>query len=303
MAYFSDAPPPSPPCRVVITGPELTFPAGPGSGGKHGGIPRGAHGLLAGDTLRRLRQRVRTAGQRSCRRPHHGNFPENLGPGWHRGTRLAWFAAREAMADAGLSRWPPPVDRRDFRAAMADWRGDFKQSLAGTAGRVEQLPAGGTLSIAAPVDRNGAGARVSGPLRIVSNACASGQTRSAQAFHIVPLGSCGLRAGGRLRTRCASWFSAGSTRCRRSVRRASPALLTRHGTGWRSARARALWSWNRRPRRRRCGCPGVIARNPRLRRGHRHPPSYAANPQGDTALLTMQAACAMAGLRSEQMIT
>src|SRR6478609_9882667 len=86
------------------------------------------------------RQRVGTAGQADLPEtaPDAGISPK----AWSRmdrGTRLAWLAAREALADAGLSGGTMPMVVGTSAAAMPIGEEYFQQALAMTATRGSQL--------------------------------------------------------------------------------------------------------------------------------------------------------------------
>lgn len=149
-----------------------------------------AAGFLAGRTAFRpvdlfevSRQRVGTAGQL--------DLPQTL-PGvsrreWtrmDRGTRMALIAAREAMNMAGLSRGAMPVIVGTSAAAMPIGEAYYLQAVEGKSQRRQFLRVESyqpQFQMTSMMRALG----VQGPLRIVSNACASGANAIGHAFQMV----------------------------------------------------------------------------------------------------------------------
>jgi 3-oxoacyl-[acyl-carrier-protein] synthase II len=166
-----------------------------------------------------------------------------------RGTRLAWFAAREALQDAGLSGGHLPLIVGTSAAAMPIGEEYFKRATAGGAGRREQLRRVELYQSQRQITEMARELGVSGPLRIVSNACASGANAIGQAFHLVRSGRADCVLAGGYDALCQLVFC-GFDALQALSPSGIPARLTRHGTDWHSAKARASSSWNRPPRRR-----------------------------------------------------
>ncbi len=133
------------------------------------------------------RQRVKTAGQVAL--PEDDPMlPARARHRMDRGSRLAWHAAREALADAGISRDKEmqfivgtsaaamPVGEAYYRAARIPFsrRSQFFRSETYQAQR-QMTELAGYLG-------------VGGNLRVISNACASGANAIGNAFHLVRSG-------------------------------------------------------------------------------------------------------------------
>ena len=106
-----------------------------------------------------------------------------------RGTRLAWMAAREALAQAGLAGGAMPMIVGTSAAAMPIGEDYYRAAVSGAEKR-QRSNSGGWR----PIRHNARWpdmARllgVDGRIRIVSNACASGANAIGQAFHLVRSG-------------------------------------------------------------------------------------------------------------------
>ncbi|QJE99205.1 beta-ketoacyl-[acyl-carrier-protein] synthase family protein [Luteolibacter luteus] len=156
-------------------------------------MAQNAAGFRAGRTAFRpvtlfdvTRQRVGTAGEM--------DLPESL-PGigrreWSRmdrGTRMALIAAREALAMAGLPGGQMPVMVGTSAAAMPVGEQYYLQSVEGRSKRGQFLrvqtyqPQYQMTAMMQALD-------VQGPLRILSNACASGANAIGHAFQLVSEG-------------------------------------------------------------------------------------------------------------------
>ena len=99
MAYFSDAPLPSPPRSVVVSGLGIVSPMGHGAEENTAGFREGRMAFSPVTLFDVSRQRVTTAGQVNLadKAPDSG-ISHKTWSRMDRGTRLAWLAAREAMA-------------------------------------------------------------------------------------------------------------------------------------------------------------------------------------------------------------
>jgi len=157
------------------------------------GMEENASGFRAGRTAFRpvdlfdvSRQRVGTAGQAELPK----NFPGIARREWarmDRGTRMALFASREALQMAGLSGGRMPVIVGTSAAAMPVGEHYYLQATRSRSGR-GQLSRVETYQ---PQYQIGAMMRalgVQGPLRIVSNACASGANAIGHAYQLVSEG-------------------------------------------------------------------------------------------------------------------
>ena len=134
VAYDSDSPLPPQPRRVVVTGAGLISPMGRDRTENAAGFRAGRMAFSPVTLFDVSRQRVGTAGQ--------ADLPGEKGNAWSRmdrGTRLALVAAREAMADAGLTGGEMPMMIGTSAAAMPIGEEYYKQALATTANRAIQL--------------------------------------------------------------------------------------------------------------------------------------------------------------------
>ncbi len=135
------------------------------------------------------RQRVGTAGQVDLPdvAPDFGIARKN----WERmdrGTRLALLAAREALAEAGLSGGEMPIIIGTSAAAMPIGEEYYKQALANPSRRPSQLQRVETYQAQRQMTDMARALGVHGPMRIVSNACASGANAIGHALHLVRSG-------------------------------------------------------------------------------------------------------------------
>ena len=215
-----------------------------------------------------------------------------------RGTRLAWFAAREALADAGLSGGPMPMIVGTSAAAMPIGEEYFKQAVAGTATRGSQLQRVELYQAQRQMTDLARALGVSGPQRIISNACASGANAIGQAFHLVRSGRADRVLAGGYDALCQLVFcgfdalqALSPSGIPRPFDAARDGLALGEGAGFvivesaASAKARGARV-----------IAEILGYGAATDIHHLTQP----NPLGDTALLTMQAACAMAGLLPEQ---
>ncbi|MBK1883901.1 beta-ketoacyl-[acyl-carrier-protein] synthase family protein [Luteolibacter pohnpeiensis] len=244
------------------------------------------------------RQRVQTAGQVEI------PVSEVRAKIWNRmdrGTQLAYHAAREALEQAGLltgtiQNLPQIIGTS--AAAMPIGEAYYRQSLSTTARRSEQLRRVETYQSQQQLTTMARELKVSGPLRIVSNACASGANAIGQAFHLVRSGKAErVLAGGydALSQLVFAGFDA--------LQALSPSGIPRPFDAARDGLALGE------------GAAFVVVESQAAARARSVPIlaeilGYGAatdihhltqpNPQGDAALLTMRAACEMAGVMPEQ---
>ncbi|RYD43116.1 MAG: beta-ketoacyl-[acyl-carrier-protein] synthase family protein [Verrucomicrobiaceae bacterium] len=245
------------------------------------------------------RQRVGTAGQVDLPEtsPDHG-LGRKAWERMDRGTRLAWLAAREALADAGLSGGDMPLIVGTSAAAMPIGEDYYKQALATTAGRASQLHRVEFYQSQRQMTDMGRHLGVHGPLRIVSNACASGANAIGQAFHLVRSGRADRVLAGGYDALCQMVFCGFDT-----LQALSPSGIPRPFDAARDGLALGEGA----------GFVVVETAGSAAARGARviaEVLGYGAatdvhhltqpHPEGDAALLTMQAACAMAGLSPGQ---
>lgn len=245
------------------------------------------------------RQRVATAGQADLpdAAPDSG-ISKKTWSRMDRGTRLAWMAAREAMADAGLTGGDLPMIVGTSAAAMPIGEDYFRKALAGTANRAQQLRRVELYQAQRQMTAMARELGVGGPIRIVSNACASGANAIGQAFHLVRSGRADRVLAGGYDALCQMVFSGfdalqalSPSGIPRPFDAARDGLALGEGAGFVMVESAA--SAKSRGAR-------VIAKI--LGYGAATDVHHLTQPHplGDTALVTMQAACAMAGVIPEQ---
>ncbi len=157
------------------------------------GLEENAAGFRAGRTAFRpvdlfdvSRQRVATAGQ--------ADVPQSL-PGigrreWERmdrGSRMALVAAREAMEMAGLTGGEMPVVAGTSAGAMPLGEAYYLQATTGLSRR-GQFERVANYQVARQMMRLMRLLGIAGPLRVISNACASGANAIGHAFQLVAEG-------------------------------------------------------------------------------------------------------------------
>lgn len=245
------------------------------------------------------RQRVGTAGQVDLpdAAPDSG-ISRRAWERMDRGTRLAWLAAREAMASAGLSGGDMPLIVGTSAAAMPIGEDYYKQALATTAGRARQLHRVEFYQSQRQLTDMGRLLGVHGPLRIISNACASGANAIGHAFHLVRSGRADRVLAGGYDALCQMVFcgfdalqALSPSGIPRPFDAARDGLALGEGAGFvvvetaESAKARGATIISE-----------VLGYGAATDVHHLTQP----HPEGDAALITMQAACVMAGLSPEQ---
>src|SRR5690606_38090451 len=105
-----------------------------------------------------------------------------------RGTKLAWMAAAEALASAGLAGGAMPVVIGTSAAAMPIGEEYYKEALRADRRRQDQFLRVERYQSQRQLTNMARQLGVQGPLRIISNACASGANAIGQAFHLVRSG-------------------------------------------------------------------------------------------------------------------
>jgi 3-oxoacyl-[acyl-carrier-protein] synthase II len=299
VAYFSDAPLPSPPRPVVVTGAGIISPMGLGWGENLAGFRAGRTAFSPVTLFDVSRQRVGTAGQADL--PDHAPDGGISRKGWSRmdrGTRLAWWAAREAMTEAGLTGDDMPVMIGTSAAAMPIGENYYKQALATTSGRACQFQRVEMYQAQRQMTDMARELGVTGPMRIISNACASGANAIGHAFHLVRSGRADRVLAGGYDALCQLVFcgfdalqALSPSGIPRPFDAARDGLALGEGAGFvvvesaASAKARGARV-----------IAEILGYGAATDIHHLTQP----NPLGDAALATMQAACAMAGLAPEQ---
>ena len=245
------------------------------------------------------RQRVGTAGQVDLQEtaPDSG-ISRKAWDRMDRGTRLAWLAAREALAQAGLSGGEMPMIVGTSAAAMPIGEDYYKQALSNPAQRHTQLRRVETYQAQRQMTDIARVLGIHGPQRIVSNACASGANAIGQAFHLVRSGKADCVLAGGYDALCQLVFAGfdalqalSPSGIPRPFDAARDGLALGEGAGFvivesaASAKARGARV-----------IAEILAYGAATDVHHLTQP----HPLGDAALVTMQAACSMAGLVPEQ---
>jgi 3-oxoacyl-[acyl-carrier-protein] synthase II len=297
MAYSSDSPTLSPHRRVVVSGAGVISPMGRDYHENAAGFREGRSAFRPVTLFDVSRQRVGTAGQ--------ADVPERCdrvtARDWRRmdrGSRLAFLAAREAMADAGLSGGRMPLVIGTSAAAMPIGEEYYKQALVSRESRARQFARVETYQAQRQMTAMARLLGIDGPLRIVSNACASGANAIGQAFHLVRSGRADCVLAGGYDALCQLVFAGFDTLQALSVSgiprpfdAARDGLALGEGAGFvvvesaASAKARGARV-----------IAEILGYGAATDVHHLTQP----HPDGDAALATMQAACAMAGLAPEQ---
>jgi len=244
------------------------------------------------------RQRVETAGEIALpsRVPASG-FGERQWRRVDRGTRMAWMAAKEALAMSGLGGGYMPLVVGTSAAAMPVGECYYKQARATPSRHRGQLVRVQTYQAHWQMTAMASALGIEGPLRILSNACASGANAIGHAFHLVRSGKAErVLAGGydALSQLVFAGFDSLQALSPSGIPRpfdaARDGLALGEGAGflvvesWESARARGAEILAE------IAGYGAATDVHHLTQPH---------PEGDAALATMRAACAMAGVIPE----
>jgi len=282
----------------VITGAGIVTPMGMGMEENAAGFRAGRAAFRPVTLFDTSRQRVGTAGELTLPELAPAGVSEAAWRRMDRGTQMAHLAAAEALAAAGLSGGRMPVMVGTSAGAMAVGEEYYKQAtispknLRGQFRRVETYQAQRQMRMMTEA------LKVEGPLRIVSNACASGANAIGHAFHMVRSGKAERVLAGGYDALCQLVFCGFD-----SLQALSPSGIPRpfdaerdglalgEGAGFvvvessESARARGVASQ-----------ASVLGYAAATDVHHLTQP----HPKGDAALVTMTAACGMAGLAPEQ---
>lgn len=299
MAYFQDDPPPSPPRAVVITGTGLSSPMGRNVAENAAGFRAGRSAFSPVTLFDVSRQRVGTAGQADLPDgPPISGISRRAWGRMDRGTRLAAWAAAEALAEAGISGTEMPAVIGTSAAAMPLGEAYFKQAIESTTSRALQFRRVETYQAQRQLTDLLRCLGVSGPLRIVSNACASGANAIGQAFHLVRSGRAERVLAGGYDALCQLVFCGFD-----ALQALSPSGIPRPFDAARDGLALGE------------GAGFVVVESASAAKARGAKPiaeilGYGAatdvhhltqpHPQGESAFVTMQAACAMAGLAPEE---
>jgi 3-oxoacyl-[acyl-carrier-protein] synthase II len=299
VAYSSDSPPPAPPRPVVVTGMGMVSPMGRDVAENAAAFRAGRMAFSPVTLFDVSRQRVGTAGQVDLpEMPPDAAIPRRAWERMDRGSRMALLAAREALADAGLSGGEMPVIIGTSAAAMPIGEDYYKQALTTTAARGLQLRRVELYQAQRQMTDLARVLRLEGPQRIISNACASGANAIGHAFHLVRSGRAERVLAGGYDALCQLVFSGFD-----ALQALSPSGIPRPFDAARDGLALGEGA----------GFVLVESAAAAKARGARviaEILGYGAatdvhhltqpHPMGDAALITMQSACEMAGLSPEQ---
>jgi 3-oxoacyl-[acyl-carrier-protein] synthase II len=291
LAWYRNSPSLSAPRRVVVTGAGIVSPLGMDIAENTAGLREGRSAFSPVTLFDVSKQRVGTAGQVSL--PESG-FPARM----DRGSRMAWLAAREAMARAGLSGGTMPMMVGTSAAAMPLGEDYYRAALAGGEKRSKQLERVEFYQAQRQMREMAGLLGIDGRIRIVSNACASGANAIGQAFHLVRSGRADRVLAGGYDALCQLVFAGFD-----SLQALSPSGIPRPfdahrdglalGEGAGFVLVESLDSAKSRAARVIAEITGYGAATDVHHLTQPH-------PDGDAALVTMQAACAMAGVAPTQ---
>jgi len=245
------------------------------------------------------RQRIGTAGQVDLpQNPPSARISAKAWLRMDRGTKLAWIAAREALDAAGLAGGSMPVVVGTSAAAMPIGEEYYKEALRPGKKRHDQFSRVEWYQSQRQLTNMARLLGVDGPLRIISNACASGANAIGHAFHLVRSGRAErVLAGGydALSQLVFAGFDALQALSPSGIPRPFDAsrdgLAIGEGAGFvivessEAAKARGARI-----------LAEVLGYGAATDIHHLTQP----HPEGNAALITMQAACAMAGVAPEQ---
>ena len=169
-----------------MTGIGLVTPLGMDAGENARALRAGQSGFSPITLFDTSRQRVHSAGQ--IHLPEDAAAARHWGRTWRhadRGTRMAWFAAREAMSQAGCTGGRMPLVIGTSAAAMPIGEAYYRQAVTPPLRRAGQLRRVQTYQAPWQLTRLSAALGIDGPLRILSNACASGANAIGHGFHLI----------------------------------------------------------------------------------------------------------------------
>jgi 3-oxoacyl-[acyl-carrier-protein] synthase II len=277
--------------RVVVTGAGILSPMGMDFAENAAGFREGRAAFSPVTLFDVSRQRVGSAGQ--------VDLPDrNDRPHLDRGTRLAWLAAREALACAGLNGGRMPIMIGTSAAAMPIGEGYYRAAHVRETSRRSQLQRVEAYQVQHQMSEMVRLLHIDGRIRIVSNACASGANAIGQAFHLVRSGRAERVLAGGYDALCQLVFAGfdalqalSPTGIPRPFDAARDGLALGEGAGFVVVESAAA-AKSRGAR--------VIAEITGYGAATDVHHLTQPHPDGDAALITMNAACAMAGIFPEQ---
>lgn len=298
MAWHADkhAPPATRP--VVITGAGIVTSLGLGWAANAAGFRAGRSAFRPVRLFDVSRQRTHTAGEVDLPPGPPAGVPARTWQRLDRGSRLAWLAAREALTHAGLAGGRMPWVVGTSAGAMALGEDYYKQATLQPARHRGQLRRVELYQLSRQLTTVAATLGIDGPLQVVSNACASGANAIAQAFHLIRSGRAERVLAGGYDALCQLVFAGfdslqalAPSGIPRPFDAARDGLALGEGAGFvvveAAASARA---------RRASTLAAVLGCGAATDIHHLTQP----HPHGDAALVTMTAACQMAGLAPPQ---
>ena len=297
MAYRSATFTSRPPQRVVVTGAGILTAHGSGWRINADAFREGKVSLRPVTLFDVSRQRVTTAGE--VQLPPLP--PHQLGPRdparMERGAALLIHAAHETMASAGLSLTHLPCVLGTSAGGMALGEAFFKQATAASpssTGQATRAVYYQSQQQAALMQR---ALGLTGPLTIISNACASGANAIAHAFSLVRRGDAPAVLCGGYDALCQLVFAGFDTLKALSPTVARPFDAHRDGLALGEGAGLMLVESLDHARARKAEVLAEIAGTGAGTDLHH---LTQPHPHGDAALASMTAACAMAGLRPDE---
>lgn len=299
MAYFRDSNPVTETRSVVVTGAGIVSPMGMDWESNATGFREGRSAFRPITLFDVSHQRVGTAGQVDL--PTAAPLATIARRKWERmdrGTQLALLAALEALTAAGLSGGEMPIIIGTSAAAMPIGEQYYQNAFVPGTSRHAQFSRVELYQSQRQLTDMARYLGIQGPMRIVSNACASGANAIGQAFHLVRSGKAErVLAGGydALSQLVFAGFDSLQALSPSGIPRpfdaARDGLALGEGAGFvivesaEAAKARGAKS-----------IANVLGYGAATDIHHLTQP----HPQGDAALVTMQTACEMAGLHASQ---
>ena len=283
--------------RAVVTGAGIISPMGMDFGSNAAAFRAGQSAFSPITLFDVSRQRVKTAGVIALPETD-SEIPRHIAKRIDRGTRMAFHAAREALTSAGLNGGEMPLIVGTSAAAMPVGEAYFKAAHEPTASRRAQLHRVEIYQTQRQMLELARLLEIDGPARIVSNACASGANAIGQAFQLVREGRAERVLAGGYDALCQLVFAGFD-----SLQALSPSGIPRPFDAARDGLALGE------------GAAFVVVESAAAARARgarviAEITGYGAatdihhltqpHPQGDAALTTMTAACAMAGVMPEQ---
>jgi 3-oxoacyl-[acyl-carrier-protein] synthase II len=173
----------------VVTGTGIVSPLGMDWSENLGGFRAGKSAFRPITLFDVSRQRVGSAGQVDLpENPPLASISKRAWQRMDRGTKLAFLAALEALTTANLNGGEMPLVIGTSAAAMPIGEEYYKHALLPETRRSNQFARVETYQSQRQLTDMARHLNVHGPMRIVSNACASGANAIGQAFHLVRSG-------------------------------------------------------------------------------------------------------------------